>query len=338
MSRGANVSDVKRRLGRTDILVSPVAMGCWAIVGDATWGPQDERDAIAAIHAALDAGVNFFDTAEGYGAGLSEQILAKAIKGRRDQAVIGSKVSPNHAGSYTELLRSCEQSLVNLGTDYLDVYHLHWPNREVPVHGIIEGLQRLRQAGKIRAVAVSNFGRQDLTELLVTDRCEVNQLPYNLLWRALEHEIAPICVAQAISITCYCPIAQGLLTGKFPTAEAVPEGRARTRHFAGSRAQARHGEPGAEDLTFATLRAIAAIADQAGLPMEHLALGWLLSRPAVAAVLVGARNAAQMRDNAHAMRVHLDAATLAALDAATMELKTRFGANPDMWQSQSRYR
>jgi aryl-alcohol dehydrogenase-like predicted oxidoreductase len=333
-----SVNQLQRRLGRTDIHVSPVAMGCWAIVGDATWGPQDERDAIAAIHAALDAGVNFFDTAEGYGAGASEQILAKALKGRRDQAVIGSKVSPNHAGSYAELLRSCDQSLANLGTDYIDVYHLHWPNREVPVHGIIEGLQRLRQAGKIRAVAVSNFGRQDLTELLAADRCEVNQLPYNLLWRAIEVEIAPICVAHGVSITCYCPIAQGLLTGKFPTAAAVPEGRARTRHFAGSRPQARHGEPGAETLTFATLRAIVAIAAQAGLSMEHVALAWLISRPAVASVLVGARSAAQMRNNAQAMQVCLDPAVLAALDAATLELKAHFGTNPDMWQSASRYR
>lgn len=313
-------------------------MGCWAIVGDSTWGPQDERDAIAAIHAGLDVGVNFFDTAEGYGAGYSEQILAKALKGRRSQAVIGSKVSPNHAGSAAELRRSCDQSLANLGTDCIDLYHLHWPHRDVPIHGIMEGLEQLRQAGKIRAVAVSNFGRQDLTELLAADRCEVNQLPYNLLWRAIEYEIAPLCVAHEISVTCYCPIAQGLLTGKFATADAVPAGRARTRHFAGTRPQARHGEPGAEALTFATLRAIAGIASQAGLPMAHLALAWLLSRPAVAAVLVGARTAAQMYENAQAMQVRLEPSLLAALDEATAELKERLGTNPDMWQSQSRFR
>jgi myo-inositol catabolism protein IolS len=332
------VSVLTRRLGRTDIRVSPVAMGCWAIVGDTTWGPQDERDAVAAIHTALDLGVNFFDTAEGYGAGYSERILAKALKGRRSQAVIGSKVSPHHAGTYADLCRSCEESLANLGTDYIDVYHLHWPNRDVPIHEIIAGLERLQQAGKIRAVAVSNFGKQDLTELLAGDRCEVNQLPYNLLWRAIEYEIAPLCSAHEISITCYCPIAQGLLTGKFPTADAVPEGRARTRHFAGTRPQARHGEPGAEELTFATLRAITALAEQAGVTLEQLALAWLLSRPAVAAVLVGVRHAAQMRANAQAMHVHLDPGILTALAAATAELKSRFGTNPDMWQSQSRYR
>lgn len=332
------MGEPRRRLGQTDIHVSPVAMGCWAIVGDATWGQQDERDAIAAIHAALDAGVNFFDTAEGYGAGYSEQILAKALKGQRDRAIIGSKVSPGHAGTYADLVRSCDASLANLGTDYIDVYHLHWPNREVPVQEILAGLARLQQAGKIRAVAVSNFGRQDLTELLAVGRCEVNQLPYSLLWRAIEHEIAPICVANTLSITCYSPIAQGLLSGKFRSADEVPEGRARTRHFAGTRPQARHGEPGAEALTFATLSTLRRIAAEAGLPMEQMALAWLTTRPGVAAVLVGARNAAQMRSNAAAMHAALSPATVAALDAATEALKQQFGTNPDMWQSQSRYR
>ena len=332
------VSEPRRRLGRTDIFVSPVAMGCWAIVGDSTWGHQDEQDAIAAIHAALDTGVNFFDTAEGYGAGYSEQILAKALKGRRDQAVIASKVSPAHAGTYEGLLRSCDASLANLGTDYIDVYYLHWPNRQVPIRDVLEGFARLKQAGKIRTAAVSNFGRQDLTELLAAGRCEVNQLPYSLLWRVIEREIAPVCVANGVSITCYSPIAQGLLSGKFRSADEVPEGRARTRHFAGTRPQARHGEPGDEELTFATIEAIRRVATEAGMPMEQLALAWLLTRPGVGAVLVGVRNAAQMRSNAEAMHAALSPTVTAALDAATEALKQRFGTNPDMWQSQSRYR
>ena len=313
-------------------------MGCWAIVGDATWGAQDEGDAIAAIHAALDSGITFFDTAEGYGAGYSEQILAKALKGRRDRAVIGSKASPSHTNTYADLLHSCDTSLANLGTDYIDLYHLHWPNREVPVHEVMAGFQRLQEAGKIRAVAVSNFGRQDLTELLAVSRCEVNQLPYNLLWRAIEFEIAPLCLRHAVSLTCYCPIAQGLLTGKFASADAVPAGRARTRHFASTRPQARHGEAGAEELTFTTLRRIAQTAAKLGLAMEQLALAWLLARPGVAAVLVGARNARQVQTNAAAMHLQLEPAIIAELDAATDDLKARFGTNPDMWQSQSRYR
>jgi aryl-alcohol dehydrogenase-like predicted oxidoreductase len=329
-----------RPLGRTDITVSPVAMGCWAIVGDATWGAQEESDAIAAIHAALDCGVNFLDTAEGYGAGYSEQILAKALKGRRDQVVIGSKASPNHAAEYADLVAACEASLKNLETDYIDVYHLHWPNRSVPIEQILEDFGKLQEQGKIRAFAVSNFGKGDLTELLEHGRCEVNQLPYSLLWRVIEQEISPICVANDISITCYSPIMQGLLTGKFSSPDEVPEGRARTRLFSKDRPQARHGEPGAEAEVFAALAQIADVAADLGKPMSQVALAWLMHQPGVASVLVGARDAAQMAENAAAMHLELDESTLARLDDITAPVKAMFGTNPDMWQSgaNTRYR
>ncbi|MBN2451682.1 MAG: aldo/keto reductase [Lentisphaeria bacterium] len=327
-----------RTLGTSAVTVSTVAMGCWAIVGDATWGPQDERDAVAAIHAALDAGVTFFDTAEGYGDGLSERILGQALRGRREGIVIGSKVSPRHVGSYRDLLQSCERSLTNLATDCIDVYHLHWPARQVPAGEVLEAFERLRQAGKIRLAAVSNFGRGDLGDLLEAGRCEVNQLPYNLLWRAIEFDIVPLCQRHGVSITCYSPLAQGLLTGKFRGPEDVPEGRARTRHFRGARPLARHGGEGAEPLTFDTLRAIREIARQSGHTMTELAIAWLLAQPAVASVLVGARNPEQVRENARAMQVCPGEDVLAALDAATQPLKEHFGANPDMWQSASRYR
>lgn len=330
----------RRRLGRTDLAVSPVAMGCWAIVGDATWGSQDERDSIAAVHAALDCGVNFLDTAEGYGAGYSEQILAKALKGRRDQVVIGSKASPNHAGCFADLVASCEASLKNLGTDYIDLYHLHWPNRSVPIEQILADFAKLKEQGKIRAFAVSNFGKGDLTELLEHGRCEVNQLPYSLLWRVVEREIVPICTANDISVTCYSPIMQGLLTGKFRSPDDVPEGRARTRLFAKTRPQARHDEPGAETETFQAIAQIAEVAADLGKPMSQVALAWLMHQPGVASVLVGARDAAQMAENAAAMHLALDQETLSRLDAATAPLMAKFGTNPDMWQSgtNTRYR
>lgn len=330
----------RRLLGRTDLAVSTVAMGCWAIVGDATWGEQDERDSVAAVHAALDCGVNFLDTAEGYGAGYSEQILAKALKGRRDQVVIGSKASPNHAGTFAELAKACEESLRNLGTDYIDLYHLHWPNRNVPIGQILADFAKLKEQGKIRAFAVSNFGTGDLGELLEQGRCEVNQLPYSLLWRVIEQEIVPLCQANDISVTCYSPIMQGLLTGKFRSADEVPEGRARTRLFSKDRPQTRHAEPGAEAETFAALAEIGRIAADLGKPMSQVALAWLIHQPGVASVLVGARDAAQMAENAAAMHLSLDQETLARLDAATAPLKAKFGTNPDMWQSgeDTRYR
>ena len=330
--------DIRRTLGKTDIQVSTVAMGCWAIIGDATWGAQKESDAIAAIHAAIDCGVNFLDTAEGYGAGYSEQIIAKALKGRRGEVVIGSKVSPNHVGDRKSLVAACDASLANLDTDYIDVYYLHWPNRDTPIDEILEGFDALKQAGKIRCFAVSNFGKLDLPELLQSGHCEVNQLPYNLLWRVIEKDIAPICLKNDISITCYSPIAQGLLAGKFASADEVPDGRARTRHFSPTRPQARHDEGGQEALTFATLGKIAEIAREIGRPMAEVSLAWLIHQPGVASVLVGARNAEQMTRNAAAMHLALEPEIVARLGAATEGLKMAFDTNPDMWQSTSRYR
>lgn len=327
-----------RTLGRTDIRVSPVAMGCWAIVGDSTWGTQDETDAINALKAAHDCGINHFDTAEGYGAGYSEELVGKALRDVRDQIVIASKVSPNHAGTWDDLQKACDASLRYLQTDVIDVYYLHWPNRDVPTDEIIANFARLRDAGKIRAFAVSNFGKGDLTDLLTCGRPEVNQLPYNLLFRAIEDEILPVCRQHEISVNAYSPIAQGLLTGKFSSPDAVPEGRARTRHFASTRPQARHTEAGCEAETFAAISAVADIAAELGRPMAEVALAWLLQKPGIASVLVGIRNPEQARANAQAMQIELTPDTLARLAAATSQVKARLGPNPDMWQTNSRYR
>ena len=322
-----------RELSHSGIKVSTVTMGCWAIVGDATWGPQNERDAIDAIQAALDLGVNCFDSAEMYGNGLSEQLLAKALTGRRDRAVICSKVSPQHANSWEDLLDACNNSLRNLKTDYLDVYYLHWPNRQTPIETIAENFGRLRQQGKIRAFAVSNFGAGDLTDLLQHATPAVNQLPYNLLWRVIENNILPQCRQHGVSVACYSPIAQGLLTGKFADADAVPESRGRTRHFSRHRAQTRHQEDGQEEATFAAIRDLAAVAEDLHCPMAELALAWLIHQPGVATVIAGARDRAQMAANAKAMTRNLTTETIGRLQAATDSLKAAFGNNPDMWQS-----
>jgi len=327
-----------RNIGRTDIRVSTVSMGCWAIVGDQTWGPQDENEAVATIQAAVDAGINFFDTAEGYGAGFSEELLARALGKRRDEVVIASKVSPHHARGWDELRTACENSLRRLDTDYLDVYYLHWPCRGTPIAEIIQNFERLRNMGNIRCFAVSNFGVGDLTELLEHGRCEANQLPYSLLWRVIENGILPLCRRNDISVTCYSPLAQGLLTGKFRSPDEVPEGRARTRHFSGNRPQARHGEPGCEAATFAAIRAVADIAAEIGRPMAEVALAWLIHQPGVASVIAGARTPAQVRQNARAMDLNLSPEVLRKLAGVTEALTVHFGDNPDMWESKSRYR
>ena len=182
-----------RKLGQTDIDVSVIGLGCWPFAGGAYWGEQDDEDSIATVRAALDAGINFFDTAEGYGRGYSEQVLGRGLQGRRHEAVIATKVSASHL-SAEEVARACEQSLTNLQTDYIDLYQIHWPNWQIPLSETVEALGLLRQGGKIRAIGVSNFAVRDQSDMLALSDCATNQLPYSLLWRVIEDDIQPLCV------------------------------------------------------------------------------------------------------------------------------------------------
>jgi len=323
----------KRRLGQSDIEVSVITMGCWAIVGDATWGAQDRGDAIAAIRTSLDLGVTSFDTAPLYGQGLSERLLGEALAGRREQAVILDKVSSQHLAP-DALRQSVEQSLRDLGSDYIDVLQIHWPNWDQPLEETLIAMRQLREQGKIRAVAVSNFGQRDLCDALAIEPDIVaNQLSYSLLARQIEHQVQPICLEHDVSILCYCPLAQGLLTGKFRHADDVPAGRARTRHFAAARGHGRHGEPGCEAETFAAIKAIGDLAREHNLEMGTLALAWLLARPAVACVLPGARNSEQAIRNAQAAQVQLGDDLIARLDAITQPVKRLLGDRIDLWTS-----
>ena len=326
-----------RRLGKTDVEVSAVALGCWALAGDWTWGEQDESQAIAAIQTALDRGINFFDTAETYGAGLSEERLGKGLAGRRGEAVIADKFSSG-ATSEKEIVRACEASLKRLGTDVIDLYQIHWPGRAMPIGDQLGALDRLREQGKIRFFGVCNFGPRDLESILAAGRTvQTNQLPYNLLWRVIEFEIARPCLENGIGILPYSPLMQGLLTGKFATADDVPEARARTRHFSRDRPQCRHTESGCEKETFEAIGRIRAICVRVGRPMAAVALAWLLQQPAVTSVLAGARNPEQVIQNSQAAELPLSAEIVEELAEVTEPLKQQLGPNPDMWQSESRF-
>ena len=328
---------VYRELGDTGLSVSAVAMGCWAIVGDATWGPQDEADSLATIEAAIDAGISFFDTAEAYGDGYSEELLGKVLPAHRDRVIIASKFGSNRH-SAQEVQTACEQSLKRLRTDTIDLYQIHWPSPELPFEEAVSALSALRDQGKVRAVGISNFGVQDLGDFLKVGKTQTNQLAYNLLFRALEYAIRPMCEAEGIGILCYSPLAQGLLTGKFRSADEVPEGRARTRLFAAKRPQAKHGEPGCEGAVFESISRIRKVCDGLGQPMADVALAWLIHQTGVTSVLAGLRTVDQARENARAGSLRLTDDVLAELTAATDPVKTALGENPDMWNHESRLR
>jgi myo-inositol catabolism protein IolS len=325
------------KLGKTDITVSVVALGCWAFAGGRVWGPQDEAESIATVRAALDAGVNFFDTAEGYADGNSEAVLGRALAGRRHEAVIATKVSRSHL-SADEVRKACERSLRRLKTDTIDLYQVHWASRAVPLDETMEALEKLREQGKVRAIGVCNFGVQDLSDLLKAGWVETDQVPYSLLWRAVEYQIRQKCVDAGIGILCYSPLAQGLLTGKFGSPDEVPAGRARTRHFSKARPQVRHGEAGCEAETFAAIEKIRHVCDEIRQPMAQVALAWLLHQPGVTSVIAGARTPDQIRQTAQAADLELSPETVGELTGATETLKRILGPNPDMWQSESRFR
>ena len=322
-----------KKLGQTDIEVSTVAMGCWAIVGGLNWGHQDKVLSLAALRAAYDAGITFFDTAEMYGDGYSEQLIAEALHDVRDQIIIASKARPEHF-SRAKLREACERSLKNLQTDYLDLYQLHWPNRDIPVDEPLEELDRLQAEGKIRAYGVSNYGPNDLdTTLDRKHAIQSNQLAYSLLFRAIEYDIVPRCIDHNISILCYSPLLHGLLTGKFKHINDIPEDRARTRHFNSSRwAQARHGEQGVEDELMTTIEALRPIADEMNESMANIALAWLMQQPGVTSVIMGGRNADQVQRNAQAAEVVLPAEVIERLNEISQPLKEKLGPNADMWQ------
>ena len=149
------------KLGNSDLEVSVIAFGCWGIIGGFNWGPQDKQDSIDALRAAVDTGITLFDTAEGYGSGDSEQLVAEGLGNSRKDIVIASKVSANHL-TPDQLTEACERSLKNLSTDWIDLYQVHWPNLSIPVEDTFGTLEKLKEAGKIREYAVSNFGVQDL--------------------------------------------------------------------------------------------------------------------------------------------------------------------------------
>lgn len=326
-------------LKQSDIAISKLALGCFAFAGGQTWGVQDETDSIATLETAIEQGITFFDTAEGYGEGYSEELLGRVFAGRREQVVIATKASPEHL-SAKSLEQACMASLKRLRSDYIDLYQIHWPNHDLPLAETIGMLQELKHKGMVRAIGVSNFGLGDLQDFLQHAKPVSNQLPYNLLWRAIEIDIIPLCLEHDIGILPYSPLMQGLLTGKFASAAEVPPGRARTRHYAGSREQARHGEGGQEEASFATLAALRGVADRLKEPLSHVALAWLMQQPVVNAVLVGARTAEQLEQNLKAADLRLTKETMLELDKLSQPLKETFGSNPDMWNNaaNSRYR
>jgi len=345
-----------RTLGGSGIPVSPLAVGCWSFGGGAYWGEQSQHSVDAIVASALERSVNLFDTAAMYNDGNSEISLGIALKGKRDKAVICSKLGP-HVAYRDEMIRQCEMSLKRLQTDYLDCYMLHWPINPVSIKHFtsderiiahpptaqeaFEAFETLKRDGKIRAVGISNFGVLQMEEALQTGvTVDVNEMPYNIFTRAIEYEILPYCMKKEIGVICSMALQQGILAGAFKRAEDIPHNQAHSRHFHHERGMgtSRHSSAGVESEMFAALDQLKEIAASHNISMAQLAIAWLLHRPGIAAVLAGSRTISELTDNLKALDVSLGKDVILHIDRISEIIKTKMGANPDLYESDANRR
>jgi len=334
-----------RTCGNSGLRLSALGLGCWAFGGGDYWGPTSQADADSVVRFALDAGCNYFDTAEVYNDGLSEASLGRAIQGLpRDKVVIGTKVSPNNTDPAT-LAEHCEASLRRLRSDYIDLYMVHWPitrrgivhytTQPIPVPSTPDAfamLMHLQKQGKIRHIGVSNFARNKLDEALATGATiAANQLPYSLLKRGIEADILPYCQQKGIAVVGYMSMFQGILAGGYRTADAIPEAYRRTRHFDSRRnPQSRHHLPGAEAETMAALDSIRLIAQSHGMSMAQIAMKWAMV--GIACSLCGSRTIAKLKENLDAAATPLAPEIVAELNRATQPLLDALGPSFDYWE------
>lgn len=313
---------IKRQLGTSDITIGPMIFGCW----QAAWPGVNEDDIIAANVAAFDAGIIAFDTAEGYGNGHSERILAKSFEGKRDGIVIATKVSAHNLKA-DKVIEACEGSLKNLNTDRIDLYQIHWPSGSwgspiVPISETLEALLKLKEQGKIRAIGVSNFNAAQLAEAAAYTSIDTIQPPYSLLWRSGELETFPLARKHHLSIIAYSPLAQGLLTGKFGPDTTLDKSDVRFSN--------RLFQPENFGRVQAALNVLRVIAERNNTSLGNLALSWLLYQPDVFPI-VGARTPEQAKDNVKALEVVLSPFDLAEIDAAGRTVTDHLDDNPKMW-------
>ena len=317
--------ETSRRLGTTDIRISPVVMGMWQ-AGKEMWSGIDDREIRRAVLAAFEAGINAFDTAEMYGKGHSERMLAAATADIRPQVLYLTKVFSNHL-AYDQVLAACDRSLKNLRTDYIDLYQIHWPagswgSHKVPVAETMAALNDLKSQGKIRAIGVSNFSAAELREASRHGRIESLQPPYSLFWRQAEKDALPFCRENAITVLAYSPMAQGILAGRFGAKPHFEKGDHRRGH--------RLFQPAICADVQKALEGLKPIARRNGISLAQLALAWVIAQPNTCAI-AGARNAVQAVENARATQAVLSPADLAEIEAIGRTVTDRLDDNPVQW-------
>ncbi len=325
-----------RTLGESDLRVSAITFGAWA-AGGWMWGGTERQDAVDAIRASYEQGVTSIDTAPIYGQGTSEEIVGEAIRDLpRDKVQILTKYgmrwdatqgefgfkSKDNAGDAIDvykyggresIIKECEDSLRRLGTDYIDLYQMHWPDKTTPIAETMEAVLRLIEQGKVRQAGVSNYSVAQMQEAERVLKLASNQVPFSMLNRDIEAELVPYCIENKKAILAYSPLERGLLTGKIKPGHQFAEGD--------HRAEYKFFKPESVEQTDAFLQKIKPLADDKGCSLSQLVIRWTIERPGITVALVGARNAEQAVQNARAIDVQLSADEITFINEQLEELE-----------------
>ncbi len=279
----------------SELTISRIILGTWAI-GGSNWGPYDEAEALRALETAFDVGVTMVDTAPAYGSGRAEELIGKAIKGRREKVVIATKCGLDINNGFRRdltppfLERELENSLRRLNTDCIDLYQPHWPDPDTPMEYTMEALLRFQSGGKIRYIGVSNFTADDLRDAFAFAPVLTLQPPYSLLDRKVEEEIQPFCLSHGVAMLTYGSLGAGMLTGKYTAPPRFKKSDARSFFY-----------PFFQEKYWPRVNALVdrlrAMADEKGVRPGHIAIAWLLGKEGVAGTIVGARSPEQVKDN-----------------------------------------
>lgn len=324
-----------RNIGNSDLKLSVITFGAWA-AGGWMWGGNDRKDAIDAVRASYDLGVTSIDTAPAYGQGDSEEIVGEAIKGLpREKIQLLTKYglrwdltkgsfyfkSKDNSGRDIDvykyagkesIIKECENSLRRLGTDYIDLYQIHWPDLTTPISESMEAVAQLIQQGKVKHAAVCNYDAAQLAEALKSVPIVANQVPYSMVKRDIEKEVVPYCITNNLSILAYSPLQRGLLTGKLKPGHQFAEGDHRADLYFFKEENIKR--------TNVFLDKLRPMAAKKNITLSQLVLKWTVEQPGITIALVGARNAAQAVDNAKAIEVQLSKEEIAFINEGLSQL------------------